>query len=134
MASLGDLIDLNNPQGHCNQSHAHDPVPPGISWEEQLVWQMNDGGFNEGAATAVAICTKAGLQESLPGAVVNVLGVAAGNLWKRREMIRFAIELAKKGHAVEGTAIAIAGQWHNCHAFRVLVEHQSDVQNWLLAH
>jgi alkylhydroperoxidase family enzyme len=133
MPALGDLIDLNNPQGHCNQAHNHDDNSYD-DWRDALVWQTNDTGFNEGAGTALAICAKAGLNASLPEPVANLLGGAAGNLWRRREMIRFASDVAKKGHGVEATAIAVAGQWHNCHAFRALVRHQSDVQNWLLSH
>jgi hypothetical protein len=57
--------------------------------------------------------------------------VAVGEVWRRRAMMRFASKLAVNGKSVPATAIAVASQWHNCHAFRCLLRHTPEVALWL---
>jgi hypothetical protein len=135
MIDIGNYINIASPEGHCNQDHDHLHLPWGLAncpWQKQLEWQMNDTGFNEGADVAVQIIAKYGL--GVPDILAKLGGAVAGNVWKRREMIRFARDVAKSGHPWEGAAIAIAGQWHNCHAFKCLIAHPVEVIGWLIAH
>lgn len=56
---------------------------------------------------------------------------AAGHVWRRKAMLRFARTLVRKGKVVQATAIASSSQWHNCVAFRCLLRHSDDVVVWL---
>jgi hypothetical protein len=58
---------------------------------------------------------------------------AVGEVWRRKAMIRFAKSIATKGKPAPAAAIAIASQWHNCHAFRCLLRHADDVSLRLAA-
>ena len=67
----------------------------------------------------------------IPGPVIDVV---AGNVWKRRDMMFFAVDLAHRGALPVAVAIATASQWHNCHAFKWLLMHPNQTAAWLQAH
>lgn len=61
---VSQLLDVSNPQSHCNQAHAHDPLPwplPACDCQSQLLWSMSDAGYNEGAQAAASIALQVGL-------------------------------------------------------------------------
>jgi hypothetical protein len=128
-------LDLTSPERHCNQQHNHSALPwsslASCDWQRQLEWCSGDTGFNEGAAVATSVALQAGLD--LPGPVANLGGGVIGNLWKRRDMMAFAKSLAR-GLNPNAAALAIACQWHNCHALKCLAAHPVEVQEWLRTH
>jgi hypothetical protein len=129
-AQLG--FDIVHPQSHCNQQHAHDPVPAGIDPRAQLNWSAGDTGFNEGAEEGVKLLARYGIK--LPPPIDSLAGKVAGNVWKRRDMMAFAKTLAKAGgpQNLQGAVgLAILSQWHNCHAFRTLLWNVPVVIQWV---
>jgi len=131
--SIEQLLNVNDPASHCNQDHDHNSLPwplEACTWEDQLLWSMSDTGYNEGAGAAVELANTYGLQ--LPPEVAILGGDALANAWPRRDMMRYAIDVAKAVNPGQGTALAIVSQWHNCHAFRCLVFHAGEVADWLL--
>jgi hypothetical protein len=129
-ADVSQFLDTNNPASHCNQSHYH-PDDSYDNWREALEWSAQDIGHNEGAAAIVNLALQYGLQ--LPPLPSQIIGDGVGEIWKRREMMAFAKGIARTGHIVQAASIAIASQWHNCHAFRCLLRHTNDVVGWLLS-
>lgn len=130
---VSQFLDISNPESHCNQGHDHFALPwplPACDWWNQLAWSMGDTGYNEGAAAGARIALEYGL--NLPPQIASLGGDLLANAWPRRDMMRFAIDIAKAGFLPQGTSIAIASQWHNCHAFKCLVFHAPEVGAWLL--
>ena len=132
---ISDLIDLDDPASHCNQDHDHN-AQPDIAWQAMVKWSTEDTGFNEGAYTAITVLIKAGVP--VPDFLANLpqIGLygAAGNLWRRRDMMEFAKTIYRSQYpkaAKAGVAIVVASQWHNCHAFRCLAANTDEIGNWL---
>jgi hypothetical protein len=131
--SLSDVLNITSPENHCDQDHDHDALPwglPGCPWQELLDWATKDEGFNEGAAAGAEIALQYGF--SLPAQIAHLGGAALADVWHRSAMMQFAVLVAKSGQPLVGTAIAIASQWNNCHAFKCLVFHSPEVTAWLL--
>jgi hypothetical protein len=127
-------IALGNPESHCNQSHNHYALPwplQSCDWQAQLQWCSRDTGYNEGAGAGASIALQAGL--GLPGPIANLGGAALANAWPRRDMMAFAKSMAR-GLNPNAAALAMACQWHNCHAFKCLAAHPFEVQEWLRTH
>jgi|SRR6266496_631442 len=129
VSSLG--FDIGNPQSHCNQSHHHDPLPENINPVDQLKWSAQDTGFNEGAEEGIRLLLKYGV--GLPDGLADLGGKVAGNVWKRRDMMKFAKDLAKSGNVPVAVGLGILSQWHNCHAFRTLINNVPTVTRWMLS-
>ena len=130
--AIEDLVDLTNPENHCNQDHDHSALPwplPSCPWEDALDWAMGDHGFNEGAEEAGRIAVQYGL--GLPEGVAGLIGQGLGNVWDRCNMMHFAVDVAKSGNVEPATAIAVLSQWHNCQALRCLAFHAGEIGDWL---
>jgi hypothetical protein len=129
---ISEYLNVSDPESHCNQDHDHSTPPwplPECTWQEQLAWSQSDTGFNEGAQAAAELVTQYGL--GLPAPVAGLAGDALANIWPRRDMMAFAISLAKTGMLPQACSIAVVSQWHNCHAFRCLIFHAPEVAVWL---
>jgi hypothetical protein len=123
-------IDLAEPWNHCNQDHQHNPLPPGIDPYDQLRWSAGDRGHNEGADEALALLLQYGF--GLPPGVTDLArqSGAAGELWKRQDMMNFAKSIRYQNLPC-AVGLCILSQWHNCHAFRTLEYNPLAVINWL---
>jgi hypothetical protein len=126
---IGTLLVIENPESHCKEGHVHQDSSFD-DWQGSLVWSSNDTGYNEGAAVVFRLALQYGL--NIPALPADLAGQAVGNIWKRREMMAFAKDIAKAGNIVPATAVATASQWHNCHAFKALLRHTPEVAGWLL--
>lgn len=113
---------------HCGEAHNHtDPAWTGANlqacpWKQQIDWCFHDTGFNEGAGCAAGV---AGVKVPDPG------GQALGNVWKRRDMMNAAKDLAKNNVDEAATSVALCCQYHNCHACRCLDAHRSEIAGYL---
>ena len=131
---MEDILDVTNPEEHCTQNHDHFALPwdlSGCPWQELLMWSMNDHGFNEGAEVAGSLAAQYGL--GLPPDVAGLVGQGLGNVWDRCNMMHFAADVARTGNIDVAVGIAIASQWHNCHALKCLVFHAVEVAAWIPA-
>jgi len=128
-ADFGQYIDIANPEYHCRERHDHSDNSYD-DWRRSLEWSAGDTGHNEGAAVAVDIALEVGLQ--LDPSIAHVAGDAVGEVWKRREMMSFAKDLAKV-NLIPAMDIALASQWHNCHAFKSILRHPVETAGWLLS-
>ena len=131
--SAGDVagfLNIANPASHCNQGHNHNDNSYD-NWRESLEWSSQDTGHNEGAAAVIQLALKYGL--NIDGLPADLAGDVVGEIWKRRDMMAFGKDIAKGGFIIQATTIAVASQWHNCHAFRALLRHTPEVANWLLS-
>lgn len=121
-------IDLLEPWNHCNQGHQHNPLPSGIDPYEQLHWSHHDTGHNEGADEALSLLLQYGFD--VPAEVANVVSGAAGEVWKRQDMMNYAISI-KDANLLCAVGLCILSQWHNCHAFRTLEYNPPAIVDWL---
>jgi hypothetical protein len=130
----------------CREPHNHAALPwdlPGCPWQEQLQWCVNDTGHNEGADRACEIILAA-RGFTIPWPACKGLG----EVWKRREMMTFAKNVAHASYipqsriitntvsASAAVDVATACQWHNCHAFKCVAFHvpSGEVLHWLATH
>jgi|GEM_PF-6623872 hypothetical protein len=127
---VAGFLNIANPAAHCNQNHNHQDNSYD-NWEESLIWSAGDTGHNEGAAAVISLALQYGLHIS--GLPADLAGDAVGEIWKRRDMMAFAKDIAKGGFIIQATTIAVASQWHNCHAFRCLLRHTPETAEWLLS-
>src|ERR1700753_3604269 len=89
---FGQFLDIINPENHCQEDYDHSDNSYD-DWEESLNWSANDTGHNEGAAAPVDIGLEVGLQ--IYSSIANLAGDAVGEVWKRRDMMAFAKDVAK---------------------------------------
>jgi hypothetical protein len=128
-AEFGQYLDIVNPENHCQENHNHSDNSYD-DWYQSLVWSAGDTGHNEGAEAAVGIALEVGLQ--IDPTIANAAGSVVGELWKRRDMMAFAKDVAKV-NLFPAMDIALASQWHNCHAFKAILRHPVEVAGWLLS-